>query len=149
MTGSRSWRDGSLIREKLAHCLDTARAQHVGLVVVHGNCRSGADAYADAWGRWHEKNITDVAVTVEAHPAGWEAACRPECQPHHRRTDPRGWTVCPAAGFYRNEEMVHSGADEVLAFIADESKGATHCAAYAETAGLHVTYFRTHTGALF
>lgn len=149
VTGSRTWKDGNLIRAKLSQCLDTCRETKDSLTIVHGGCRSGADAYADAWSRWHQRNITDVTVKTEPHPARWEAECRDVCQPHHRRPDKRGWTVCPAAGFYRNEDMVHLGADLVLAFIADDSKGATHCARYAESAGLSVLYFTIHTSALF
>lgn len=149
VTGSRSWRDGKLIRTKLDDCLATARAIGGKLVVVHGACKSGADSYADAWGRWHETHPEDGLVEVEPHPANWEGRCRDMCQPHHRRIDPRGWDVCPAAGFYRNEDMVHSGADLVLAFIADESKGATHCAKYAEQCHLNVLYFRTGAEPLF
>jgi hypothetical protein len=146
VTGSRVWKDGLFIREKLNTCLDTARAVNDKLTVVHGACRNGADAYADAWAQWHERNTTTVRVIAEAHPANWEGPCMPQCQPHHRRVDPRGWDVCPAAGFYRNEAMVGLGADLVLAFIAEQSKGATHCARYAEQKGLQVLYF--HTGAV-
>lgn len=149
VTGSRSWRDGAFIRGKLANCLDTAYDAHDSLTIVHGACKSGADAYADAWARWHETHSADVVVKAEPHPAGWEGPCRGPCQPHHRRIDPRGWDVCPAAGFYRNEDMVHLGADVVLAFIDDESKGATHCARYAEQCGLNVVYFRTGNVPLF
>lgn len=142
VTGSRTWRDGLLVRETLSHCLDTARALGTSLTVVHGACKSGADAQADAWARWQVTHSRDVPVVVEPHPANWEGPCRNECQPNHRRVDPRGWDVCPAAGFYRNEDMVRLGADLCLAFIADESKGATHCARYAESQGIPVSYFR-------
>lgn len=148
VTGSRTWRDGVIIRQKLADCLETAvTAGDKELVIVHGACKSGADSHADTWGRWHEKNSAIIEVRVEAHPAGWDQPCRPQCQPGHRRVDPRGWDVCPAAGFYRNENMVHLGADLCLAFIADESKGASHCARYAEAQGLTVVYFRVGSGA--
>lgn len=148
VTGSRSWRDGAFIRHKLDDCLETARSLGNKLTVVHGACKSGADSYADAWARWHEIH-TEGDVKAEAHPAQWENPCRATCQPHHRRVDPRGWDVCPAAGFYRNEDMVHHGADMVLAFINDESKGATHCARYAEQCQMNVLYFRTGSAPLF
>jgi hypothetical protein len=143
VTGSRVWKDGLFIREKLDACLETARGVPDNLTIVHGACKSGADSYADAWARWHERHTTDIRVTVDPHPAQWEGPCTSHCQPNHRRHDPRGWDVCPAAGFHRNEAMVELGADLVLAFIAEESKGATHCARYAEQKGLPVLYFRT------
>lgn len=137
-----------MIRDKLTECLNTAvLARDDEFVLVHGRCKSGADALADAWGKWMEKNPPLIRVRVEQHPAGWEQPCRPQCQPGHRRVDPRGWDVCPAAGFYRNEDMVHLGADLCLAFVADQSKGATHCASYAESKGMPVMYFRTGTSA--
>lgn len=146
VTGSRTWRDGILLRDKLTECMSACIDMgKPSLTIVHGACKSGADALADGWANWHERNSPQLHVHAERHPADWEGPCRPQCQPNHRRQDPRGWDVCPAAGFYRNEDMVHLGADLVLAFIADNSKGATHCARYAEQNGLHVIYFRTTT----
>jgi hypothetical protein len=43
---------------------------------------------------------------------------------------------------YRNEEMVGLGADLCLAFIVDESRGATHCAWAAERSGIETIRFR-------
>lgn len=150
VTGSRTWRDGGRVRERLDHWMGVAvDSGDTEFVVVHGACKSGADSYADAWARWNQRHTTTIAVRPEPHPAKWDGACIDECQPKHRRVDPRGWDVCPAAGFYRNEHMVHKGAHRVLAFIDDESKGATHCAKYAETAGLIVDYFRTGSQPLF
>lgn len=147
VTGSRTWKNGLFIREKLSMCLETAQRADDNLTIVHGACKSGADSYADAWARWHTRNNDTVTVTSEPHPANWEGPCIAQCQPNHRRMDPRGWDVCPAAGFYRNEKMVQLGADLVIAFIADESKGATHCARLAEARGLNVIYFRIGAGA--
>lgn len=145
VTGSRSWKDGALVRQKLEDCLDTTTNTGDTLTVVHGACRSGADYYADGWARWQSKH--HHPAHPEPHPARWEDPCRPTCRPGHRRHDPRGWDVCPQAGFYRNEHMVTLGADLCLAFITDQSKGATHCATYAESQGVHTLWFRVDTTA--
>jgi hypothetical protein len=46
-----------------------------------------------------------------------------------------------AGGMKRNEHMVHLGANLCLAFIRDNSPGATHCANYAEAHGIRVVRF--------
>lgn len=149
VTGSRTWRNGQLIRDELTTAYsDAVAAGDNEFVVVHGACKSGADSYAESWGRWKTKVTAGSATParVEVHPAKWEKPCQKTCQPGHRRADHRGWDVCPAAGFYRNETMVNTGIDRCLAFIQDESKGSTHCAHYAEAHGVDTRYFRVGTG---
>lgn len=61
-------------------------------VLVHGDCR-GADRLAAGWAKWKE-------LIVEAYPADWN-------------------TYGKAAGGIRNQEMLDSGLDGVIAFPGD------------------------------
>ncbi len=140
VTGSRTWKNASFIYAKLQHCADTAVEMGVRLTIVHGGCRTGADGIAHGW-------AMSAPVTVEVHPARWTAECRATCSSVHRRTDRHNQTVCPQAGFYRNEEMVALGADLCLAFIDDGSSGASNCARLAQKAGIETLLFRTGDGA--
>ena len=80
------------------------------LILVHGGA-PGADSIADAEARrtgWEY---------IEVHPADWDK--------HGKK-----------AGFIRNAEMVALGATACLAFIKNNSKGATMTADLAEKAGI-------------
>ena len=79
-------------------------------VLLHGGCPTGADALADNWAVSHQ-------VDVEVYPADWNK---------HGR----------AAGPIRNQQMVDSGPDLCLAFIKNDSRGASGTAAMAERAGI-------------
>ena len=80
-------------------------------MLVTGGCPRGADAIAERlWGSWGGQ--------VERHPADWATG--------------RG------AGFARNAAMVTLGAAACLAFIRDNSPGASHAARLAGQAGIPV-----------
>lgn len=118
ITGSRSWDDEQTIREALDAVASSAEAAgYPQIVVVHGACPNGADAIADRWVCDHP------TATAERHPANWHK--------HGRR-----------AGMLRNREMVKAGSDLVLAFIRDDSPGATQCAELAIDAGLILRVWR-------
>jgi YspA, cpYpsA-related SLOG family len=137
VTGSRSWKDPRPIEQAIYDMAMEAAQLGKDLVVVHGACR-GADRLAQSivrrqrahgWRHIHE----------EPHPADWNAACIERCRPGHRRPRTNGTDYCPAEGRYRNELMVGLGADVAFAFIKDQSPGATHCAEFAEAAGICTT----------
>ena len=128
VTGSRDWTDQlTIYRALLEHVVmphwekGYDRDGHVvdwvmpsDFVLVHGHCPTGADAIADDWVIGHDR-------LAERHPAQWIDA-----HGHYNR----------GAGFRRNTHMVYLGADLCLAFILNNSKGATHTANLAEKAGI-------------
>lgn len=106
VTGSRDWDDVSTIFNALNHLM---KRWGTNITVVHGGAK-GADTIAGQW--------TGVQfVGEEVHPADWNQ--------YGKR-----------AGFIRNSEMVNLGADICLAFIKNNSKGATMCADLAEKADI-------------
>ena len=117
VTGSRDWDDYEIIRSEL----DKILGWNGYFTLVHGDCPTGADHFADMWGR--EVGL-DLADLIERHPAEWKG-------PRKR-----------GAGYARNAEMVNLGADLCLAFILNESNGSTHCAELAKKAGIDTEIFR-------
>lgn len=110
VTGSRDWTDSEAIDSALWHAwTDAGCPDRSTVTLVHGGAR-GADHIAAAIAR-------RVGLNVECHPAAWDTRGR-------------------AAGKIRNAEMVNAGADVCLAFIRNESRGATHCADLAEAKGI-------------
>lgn len=113
VTGSRDWNSLEVIDEALG---DVYAVMGRDVTIVQGGAR-GADAIAAALAG------TRFGWLVENHPADWER--------YGKR-----------AGFIRNIEMVKAGADVCLAFIKNESRGATHCADAAERAGIPTRRYR-------
>jgi len=116
VTGSRTWDNANKLGYELGKTVGELNRQYPGedIVIVHGGA-AGADQIADKLARDH-------GVTVEAYRAEWERNGR-------------------NAGIIRNMKMVGLGADICLAFIKDGSRGATHCAEYAEHRGIPVRRF--------
>lgn len=109
VTGSRDWTDVDVIELALA---EAWKALDYDVVLIHGACPHGADAIAaELW--------LCQGFDVEAHPADWGQ--------YGRR-----------AGFKRNADMVGLGADLCLAFIKNESRGATMTADLSDRAGIPV-----------
>lgn len=124
VTGSRDWKD----RDAIAG--DLAQWRGAGVVLVHGAAPGADRIAAQIWRSW--------GLPDEPHPAGW-TVCGRGCRPGHRLSRRDGSQYCPTAGRRRNAEMVAAGAQVCLAFIRRHSRGATHCATTAETAGIPTT----------
>lgn len=127
VTGSRNWTDPTVIEEKLDFEARRAWQSGLSMVVVHGDCPNGADKIADDWAK--ARKATGWPIEVEAYPAAWS-------------------TLGPKAGPIRNRYMVSKGAAVVLAFILDQSSGATGCVKEARTAELLLDVTSTESGAL-
>ena len=121
VTGSRTWDDARTIWTALDAVARGAAEARVPLVtVVHGAAK-GADELADRWVRTY--GAGNPTVTAERHPALWQRFGK-------------------RAGIVRNEIMISRGADLVLAFIRDNSPGATHCAELAADRGIRLRVWR-------
>jgi hypothetical protein len=89
---------------------------HQPLILVHGDCPTGADRLVDLWGS--RRSDWDAAtVVVERWPADWR-------------------TYGKAAGPRRNEAMVKAGGDMCVGFIRDNSAGTAHTLRLAREAGI-------------
>lgn len=113
VTGSRDWEDYEVVWDALSLLVDR-HEQMIQHTVVEGGAR-GADSQAAEYAHLRD-------WIVETHPADWNK--------HGKR-----------AGYIRNAEMVAAGADVCLAFIKNNSRGATMCANLAEEAGIRVVRF--------
>lgn len=136
ITGSRAWESECKVWEELDLCLVDAAVAQVELIVVHGDCRMGADRHARDWViRRLIVSSVRFALREERHPAKW--------------------SIGKQAGFVRNAEMVKLGADLCLSFVRPCTKGqscwmahphgshgAAHTTGLARAAGIEVREFR-------
>ena len=123
ITGSRDWQDWKLVWSELG-ALTLPTAPDV-LTVVHGDCPTGADRHARNWCADTAAHLKRLGVNFyeERHPAKWAEFGK-------------------QAGFRRNAQMVGMGADVCLAFIRNQSRGASHTASLALAAGIELRTFR-------
>lgn len=142
VTGSRSWADGQAITGALLdswHDAIQVLSPDVRFVVVHGDCPQGADALAKQW-------ATTNGLIHEPHAADWAAPCGDACPDRpHRKTSKEHGEYCPLAGHHRNQFMVDLGADLVLAFHRNNSRGTADCIRRAKKAGIPVRILEEQT----
>ena len=138
ITGSRSVTDAEFVWMPLWQMVH----KHESLLVVHGDCPTGADKFAQDWvdlpgQRWNLPTRPvgadgklavdhDYLAVAERHPAKWDL---------HGKV----------AGPIRNQAMVNLGADACFAFPTRESRGTTDCMARAWVADIDVYVFNTDT----
>lgn len=108
ITGSREWTEREAVEEPL---LAYYMFYGDNLVVVHGDCPTGADRIAKEF-------CDEMNITQDPHPADWSQGRK--------------------AGPLRNKRMVSLGADVCLAFPLGESRGTRGCMKMAEAAGIKV-----------
>jgi hypothetical protein len=123
VTGSRDWTDRDAILNALVQAA-TELGNEWDITLVHGAARGVDRIAAELWGGYLGR-----FNHIEPHPALWN-------------------TYGKGAGFIRNEEMVHLGADLCLAFLMPCTKsehaewephpshGGDHTATLAEQAGI-------------
>lgn len=112
VTGSRTWDDTDAVCRALDEAVQEIPPHTRTVWLVVGDCPTGADRIAYQWAR-------AARMTVHRFEADWAA--------HGKAAGPR-----------RNAEMVAAGADVVLAFIRNGSRGASHTAKLARRAGIPV-----------
>lgn len=115
VTGSRDWALQEHVRDALKLYWRTSCLRLEHMVLVHGDCPTGADHFADMWGADY------LDEEPRRYPADWKTQGR-------------------AAGPIRNQQMVDENldADYVLGFPLGESRGTRGCMTYAESKGLKV-----------
>ena len=94
VTGGRDYADAKKVGDYIAVAFKLLLGDDGTLgplmTVVHGGAR-GADHLA------HLAAI-EFGMVPEPHPAQWNAPCRDECLPNHRKMGKDGKWYCPAAG---------------------------------------------------
>lgn len=123
ISGSRDWDEWLIIGRTIKSAISLLQPyfeDYDEVTIVHGACPTGADELADQW-------AAENGVAVERHPADWDT--------HGRR-----------AGYLRNQEMVDAGADIVLVFNKNSSRGASMTARLAREAGLPVIEYKIEEG---
>lgn len=116
VTGARNYTKRAKVESEIITLIERRKGKPV--VIVHGDCPSGADRFAKEF----VQLMDEPWLTDEPHPARWSE-------------------LGTKAGPIRNVEMVAAGADVCLAFLTKESIGARFTAGRAKKAGIRTVYF--------
>lgn len=143
VTGSRFWDNHVLLKNALDQVVADAVAEgYPEFVLRHGAHEppfskqlgrrpfQSADYLAHLWFRHTVRAGMPIPVmTEQARPADWAAPCRPSCPARGHRRERGTATICPAAGVYRNKDMVLEDPRPTsgVAFTRDNSGGTRHC----------------------
>ena len=120
VTGSRDWPTPDDVEEALDEVLLSTK----WLTLVHGACPTGADLQANEWAK--QKILKGAPVEIEPHPALWNLYGK-------------------SAGYRRNAEMVSQNANLCLAFIHNDSDGASHTESLAKNADIPTKTYRSYS----
>jgi anaerobic selenocysteine-containing dehydrogenase len=119
VTGSRDWDDKMAIdRALFNYWYQAGRVKDI--LLIEGGARGADELARICW--------ETAGFHTEQFPADWA-------------------TYGKRAGIIRNLQMLDTEPEHVLAFINNNSRGASHAAAEAERRGIPVTYFREDTAA--
>lgn len=122
VTASRKFTDSSQMRIALFRLAPLDRP----VLVVHGGAEGG-DTLAKYWAL--EQKALGRDIDEEEHLADWDGPCQEDCDHGPRRKRKDGSDYCPAAGNYRNQDMVDLGADQALVGLVAgaKNKGTRDC----------------------
>lgn len=132
VTGSRDWADADAIEAQLC-------GYPVGTVVVHGACSRkvcGVEVSADMLAA---RIAVAYGYAVEPYPSDWSVKPDTPAWAVKRRRDGTLYDV--RAGALRNEQMLDTGIDLVLAFQRGGSRGTGHVIDSARRRGIPVEVF--------
>lgn len=122
ITGSRTWDDGEVMFKLLHRIYEQVKDRDP--ILVHGAAYGADEMASSIW--------LELGGTIEPHVADWYP------KRLHGVKDRQ-------AGYIRNQKMVDMGANLCIAFIRDDSPGATHTAKRADAAGIKTWIIRRNT----
>jgi hypothetical protein len=111
VTGSRDWTDSYTVRGALLGVAAGVK----DVTLISGGCPDGADAIAELVARRQ-------GWAIETHVADWDGLGK-------------------RAGFIRNKAMVESEPDVCIAFVKNQSRGASMTVDLAKEAGIPIELY--------